>query len=263
MKDFTLQIVMWATIVIGLGILLGFVAEAENQLICKEIIIDIDESNQNFFVKKEEIHAMVYHEMDTLLGRPIAAINAQRLEHKIQNHSSIEEAQVYKTIDGELRIEVRQRTPILRVFNKDGTSFYLDSLGKVMPTSQNYTSRVLIANGEIQENNAFLQDFSILNLPDSMANRTQLDELFAYANFIRKNAFWTAQIEQLFVNKEFELELIPRVGNHRIVFGDASSIPQKFKKLELFYDLGLSKTGWNEYEVINIKYADQVVCTKR
>ena len=77
--------------------------------------------------------------------------------------------------------------------------------------------------------------------------------------FIDRNA----QIEQLYVNKEFEIELIPRVGNHRIVVGDATDIKTKLDKLKVFYDKGLNKTGWNEYSVINLKFANQVVCKKR
>ena len=60
-----------------------------------------------------------------------------------------------------------------------------------------------------------------------------------------------------------DIELIPRVGNHTIVFGDANQIESKFEKLIVFYNKGLSNTGWNEYSVINLKYEGQVVCTKR
>ena len=90
-----------------------------------------------------------------------------------------------------------------------------------------------------------------------------IDDVFKVAEFIRTDPLWHAQIEQLYVNKELEIELIPRVGNHRIVVGDATDLKKKLDKLKIFYKKGLSKTGWNEYSVINLKFANQVVCKKR
>ena len=65
------------------------------------------------------------------------------------------------------------------------------------------------------------------------------------------------------MNEDEEMELVPRVGNHTILFGDEKEMDEKFSKLFLFYKEGLSKQGWNKYNVINLKYKDQVVCTKK
>jgi cell division protein FtsQ len=258
-----LNIGLWVVCSIGIVVLLGFVDFAQEQVVCSDIKIEIDRSNGNFFVEEEDINAMVYHEIDTVLGRPIAAIRTERLEHKISNHPSVSKAEVYKTINGKLIIEVKQRTPIVRIFNQLGESFYIDSTGSIMPPSENYTSRVLIANGFINDSFIDVYRENARNVSDTVEGRSYIDEIFTFAEFIRKNNFWNAQIEQLYVNKDFEIELIPRVGNHRIVFGDALSIHEKFDKLKVFYFKGLNKTGWNEYSIINLKYADQVVCTKR
>ena len=248
---------------IGLMIILGFVEQAQGNLVCTSIDIDIDRSNGNYFVEEEDIFAMVYHEMDTLIGRPIAAINAEGMEHKINNHSSVYNAEVFKTLDGTLRIEVQQRTPVVRLFAKNGDTYYIDSIGNIMPASKRYTARVLVANGFIFDSFVRVNAHNMKTLSDSLAQRLIVDDVFKLVEYIRQSTFWDAQIEQLYVNKELEFELIPRVGNHRIVFGDASSIAQKFNKLKIFYEKGLSKTGWNEYSTINLKFANQVVCTKR
>ena len=262
MKKF-LEIGGWFIVFAGVIALLGFVGSAQNKKVCTDIRIDIDHSNGNYFVEEEDIYAMVYHEMDTLIGRPIDAINAEALEYKINHHPAVAESEVYKTIDGELVVKVVQRTPIVRVFAYDGDSYYIDSTGSVMPPSENYTSRVLIANGHIYDSFLDVNQLDLSELSDSARSKTMVDDVFAYAEFIRKDQFWRAQIEQLYVNKEFDIELIPRVGNHRIVFGDGSGIEKKFNKLKIFYNKGLNKTGWNEYKVINLKYSGQVVCTKR
>ena len=258
-----LHISLWVICSVGILLLLGFVNKAQNEVICSEIEVDIDRSNGNFFVGEEDINAMVYHEIDTVIGRAISDIKTERLEYKINNHPSVYNAEVYKTINGKLVIEVKQRTPIVRIFNKEGESFYIDSTGQIMPQSPNYTSRVLIANGYINDSFIDVYQENARNVSDTLANRSYIDEIFTFAEFIRKDKFWNAQIEQLYVNKDLEIELIPKVGNHRIVFGDAVSIREKFDKLKVFYFKGLNKTGWNEYSIINLKYANQVVCTKR
>ena len=57
--------------------------------------------------------------------------------------------------------------------------------------------------------------------------------------------------------------MIPRVGNHSVIIGDDSFLDDKFSKLFIFYREGLNKKGWNNYSSINLKYKDQVVCTKK
>ena len=66
------------------------------------------------------------------------------------------------------------------------------------------------------------------------------------------------------INNEKEFELYPAIGNHKIIFGEAKDIAEKFEKLKLFYNEGLNKTdNWNKYAVVNLKYKNQVVCTKK
>jgi len=258
-----LNIGIWVVLSVALLVVLGFVGNIQSKRTCTDIRIDIDRSNGNYFVEEEDIYAMVYHEMDTLLGRPVSAIKAEKLEHKINNHPSVYNSEVYKTIDGQLVIQVKQRTPIVRLFSFDGDSYYLDSTGRVMPPSEKYTSRVFVANGHIYDSFIDINHLNARMINDSLQNRTLVGDIFTFAEYIRKDPFLKAQIEQLYVNKDFEIELIPRVGNHRIVFGDATEIEEKFNKLKIFYNKGLSNTGWNEYSVINLKYSNQVVCKKR
>ena len=89
-----------------------------------------------------------------------------------------------------------------------------------------------------------------------------IEQVYELAKFIVADTFWNAQAEQIYVNENQELELIPRIGNHRIVIGDAENLAEKFNRLMIFYTQGLNKTGWNNYSVINLKYRNQVVCTK-
>jgi cell division protein FtsQ len=57
--------------------------------------------------------------------------------------------------------------------------------------------------------------------------------------------------------------LIPRVGAHIIKFGKFDHHLIKFRKLKAFYTEGLNHIGWNDYEIINLKYANQIICKKK
>jgi cell division protein FtsQ len=64
------------------------------------------------------------------------------------------------------------------------------------------------------------------------------------------------------VNQDHEIELIPRVGNNRILLGNADDLEAKFHNLMVFYKQAIPQVGWDRYKIINIKYANQVVGVK-
>ena len=84
------------------------------------------------------------------------------------------------------------------------------------------------------------------------------------AGYITKDTLLNNLIHQLSVNEEKEFEMYPSIGNHKIIFGNATDIAEKFEKLKIFYKEGLNKTdNWNKYSTVNLKYKNQVVCTKK
>jgi cell division protein FtsQ len=87
--------------------------------------------------------------------------------------------------------------------------------------------------------------------------------LLEMADLIQSDPFWDSQIVQVYVNGKGEYELIPRVGSHIILLGTGEQIETKFFKLRTLYEEGFSRQGWNQYEIINLKYDKQVICTKR
>jgi cell division protein FtsQ len=92
---------------------------------------------------------------------------------------------------------------------------------------------------------------------------TQLaKDLYKTADFIRRDSLWDAQIAQIYVNTDREIELIPRVGSQRILIGNADSLNVKLRNLQAFYKQVLPHVGWDKYRTINIKYTNQVIGVK-
>ncbi len=242
---------IWAVCLGGLFVLMSFIGIKRASMLCREVKVYIP-GNQ-YFVDRQEINAILHVGNNTLVGKKLEAINIHQLEKTLQANPFIEFAKVYADMDGVVNVEVRQRLPILRVMNRFGQDFYVDQHGLKIPLSANFTAPVLVATGNIDE--IFINRVDTLHT--SMARA-----LFKTADYIRRDSLWDAQIEQIYINTGHEIELIPRVGNQRILLGNADSLDKKFKNLLVFYQKALPKVGWGAYKIINIKYANQVVCIK-
>jgi len=258
-----LHISFIALAVIGLLVSLAFSARESEKVPCSDIHVQVDHSTGNFFVTNEDVLEMIWSKGDSLIGRPIRSIPIAVYERHITADPSVKQAEVYREHSGTLAVRVYQREPILRVLTSDGESFYIDKEGSVMPTSNNYTARVPVASGFILEQLFEMQRHNVVEMSDSLKEQSCLDELFVLADFIRNNDFWKAQIQQIKVEANGELTLVPTIGEHHILLGTTDKMEQKFKKLLLFYHKGLNTTGWDQYSRINLKYKDQVICTKK
>jgi len=187
------------------------------------------------------------------LGKKITSLNIPKFENRLFENKLISRAQVFTDMNGVVNVNIKQREPILRIIKPDGSGFYIDKNGLKMPISERFTARVMIANGNI---------FESYSSKDSIQSFV-CKELYKIATYVDKDAFWKAQIEQIFVTAESSIVLIPKVGDHVIILGDAQDMEEKFSKLMLFYNEGLSKVGWNKYKSINLSYKGQIVCVKR
>lgn len=241
----------WVICLGGLVVLMSFIEAKKASVVCTAVKVNIPGSQ--YFIDKQEVDQILQTSSHTLIGRKLENIDIQELENKLRANPFIEFAKVYTEMDGILRVEVSQRQPILRVMNHYDMDFYIDQHGLKIPLSSNFTARVLVANGYIEE--------LFTNHVDSLHTHLAKD-LYKTADFIRKDSLWDAQIAQIYVNSDREIELIPRVGSQRILIGNADSLNVKFKNLVAFYKQVLPQVGWDKYSKINIKYTNQVIGIK-
>jgi cell division protein FtsQ len=80
---------------------------------------------------------------------------------------------------------------------------------------------------------------------------------------IQEDPFCMGMIEQVDINAQRSFEMIPKIGNQVIIFGDGTDINEKLEKLKLFYKEIMVKAGWNRYSIINVQYKGQVVAKKK
>ena len=83
------------------------------------------------------------------------------------------------------------------------------------------------------------------------------------SKLINNDTFLKSQIVQIHINNNGYFELIPRIGNQRILFGSSENMENKFKKIKLFYTNGPNSKDLNKYDTLNILYENQIICSKR
>ena len=257
---------MWSILIIGLFITMGFVNKQQAALCCSRLTVNVSQDGDVDFIDKDDIKQLLKDRGDSIVGQPKSTINIPELENVLNSHADIANAEVSMSIDGEVKINVKQRKPVIRVINSNGDSYYLDEQGKLMPLSDKYTAKVLVVNGNILEPFASRYKYSVTDISkDSLLSATSmLGELFAMANYINADEFWKSQVHQIYINDEKDMEIVPMVGNQKIIFGDTTAMDEKFKKLLTFYQQGLNTTGWwDKYSTINLKFKNQIVCTKK
>ena len=138
-------------------------------------------------------------------------------------------------------------------------SFYVDNFGAFMPLSPLYVSRLVVVNGHLK--NIDLKKIQGIDF-ENQDKYSELISIFKLVKFIKRDEFLSALIEQIYINRNREIELTPKLGRQTILFGTIENMEEKFSNLELFYKQGMQINGWSAYKIINVKYKNQVVCTK-
>ena len=153
----------------------------------------------------------------------------------------VEKSEVFVSIDGTLKAVVKQKTPIVRIMDGSG-SFYIDYEGSVMPLSEIHAARVPLVSGTIEGR-----------------NRKGLYKLFKFIyddDFLRKN------IIGIEILPSGSLIMMNRNFNYQIEFGKTINIERKFNNYKAFFQKAVLDSTINKYRVINLKFTQQVVCTK-
>ena len=181
-------------------------------------------------------------------------VDEDQVERALEENLFVKNAEVLLTANSNIKINIEQRVPILRVVDKLGVQYYLDKEGAKVPLSRHFTARTLVATGNIPP-----------HTPEFLTKKNNgMKDLFELTNFILGDPLWKAMFEQVHINGKDEFVLVPMVGDQAIILGKwDTDVEAKFKKLRTFYDEGLSREGWQKYKTIDLRFRNQVVCERK
>ena len=210
---------VWVLVAASILTLMSFVGADSNKILCKGIIVKIADENEKGFIDRNDITELIKAK-NNIINHRISDININVLEKIINANPYILKAEVYSTIDGWLHTDIIQRQPLLRIINNKDESFYIDTEGKYMPLSEKFTEPVIVANGFIFDTYIQKQVHdSDYYRPknDSAFSIKMVDQLYYLANYISNDTLYDAMFEQIYVNEQQEIELIPRLGNQIVL----------------------------------------------
>lgn len=260
-RGLKISINIFITLALGYLIFMPFhLGNRAGKKLCGEIVVEITDSSDYRFVTEQRILNMVNKRSDSVLGYPVKSISTDEIEKEIIKIHEIKTVNAWFDIDGVLKITIDQRNPIMRVIPDSGGDYLVDEDGVLFKRSTGVPPRLHIVGGNIRITNDMLKGMSVL---DTSLAWSSLQDIYELVEFINDDEFWSAQIDQIYVNKENEIELVPRTGSHVIKLGDIDDYTTKFDKLMLFYEQVMPETGWNKYSEISLEYTNQVVCKRR
>jgi cell division protein FtsQ len=236
-----------------------FLTHYADSIICNQIKIDIGDSSEYQLVTRSEIRNVITGGDIRIFGTRIGELSIPDIERRIGRIRELKDAEVYTTIDGTLHVFADQRNPVMRV-QAGGGDYFVDEDGVVITRKRLYTPRLQVVGGNIRITAQMLDGISVL---DTVIKNSILKDIYYLVQYVRHDNFWSAQVDQIWVDNNDEIDIIPRMGDHVIHLGKTENYEGKLRNLETFYRKVLPETGWNKYKIINLEYKNQIVCQKR
>lgn len=211
----------------------------ENRKLTKTKVVFVGENAS--FLKQETVNKLLIENNADASAIRKDKLDLNKLEKAVSSNQMVEESEVFVTIDGVLKAVVKQKTPIVRVF--DGKrSFYIDYKGNTMPLSANFTARVPLVLGVIRKQNS-----------------EALAELFRKIyddEFLKKN------IIAIQIMPNGSLKMLNRNFDYQIDFGGTKNVDAKFRNYKAFFQKAVVDSSLYKYKKIDLRFTQQVICTK-
>jgi cell division protein FtsQ len=183
----------------------------------------------------------------------IKTIETDELEALLKADKRIKKVEVFLDSKDKLNVWIVQKQPVVRVMDGSNKSYYLDEEGDQVPTVDKSAIRVPLATGHFE----LFQEGMLKSEKPS-----KLKEVFTIALEVYKDDFLSALVEQIDVNENGEIILIPKIGRQEITIGDDMDLEDKFDNLKIFYKDGLPREGWRKFTALKLNYKGQVVAKK-
>lgn len=250
---FSWKIALRIVVPIAFIALFGFVKYEQAHQKCKQVVFEIDHNQGLYFLTNKKLTQFLEaNSARNPLGKARNTINLQALEQALEANPFVANAEVNMAFNGTLNIKIQQKKPVMRVFNHEGASFYVDAFGHKIPLCADFTHRVVVASGVI---------IDAPSQPDTLISGLGKSAL-QVALLLQRDSLLSAIVDQIYINTDKQIELSTRLGNAQVIVGDTTMLAQKMNNLMAFYGQAYKHKNWNLYATIDLRYKGQVVCTK-
>lgn len=242
-----LQVFTTLVVTVSCVIAISSAAKIEGAKYLDRVEVHINSGKKYHFIEAEQIlNETINNRNIDIMHIPVNKLDIQSMEQVLRADPWVADASLYVDAARVLHISVTQRIPVVRLFQQNGASCYMDNTYSLMPIAPNsvfYTS--VVTNVPVLSN-------------DSLS-KSMKQQIAMLAHAIQADTFWNAQVSQIIVDSDRTFELMPVLGQQRIIFGDTSRMKEKFSNLYSFYINVLNRVGWDKYETLDVRFKGQVV----
>lgn len=238
---------MWLVIGGGIVTLLAAAMRQQKAERCSGYQVAI---HSDFVSEKDVVKMITAKTGGKIKGVSKSMFDLMELEKVLETAVWVKDAELYFDNKNTLQVTVKGRQPVARVFTKNGKSWYIDEEEAQMPLLSSASADVPVFTG-----------FPVAK-PVSKRDKELLHSVRELAAFITRDSFWRSQVAQVDITPEREFEVHPVLGNHVVKLGKDGELEAKFRRLYIFYKEVLSKTGFDKYQAIDVRYRGQVVAQK-
>ena len=196
---------------------------------------------ENVYITTETVNKLLIQNQEQLCDLPKDNLDLKEMEFLLESDDMIKSAQVYLTVNGEVRAEIEQKRPIARVRSK--STFYIDEDGFWMPLSLQHSARVPLVTGVVEKEN--------------------LKAVYTMALKIYKDSFLKTYVTEIHQDENKEISLKMRLLNFKVLVGNLENLDKKMKNLKAFYQKAKKDKVLDIYKSVNLQFDNQVVCTKK
>lgn len=198
--------------------------------------------NENHFLTQEMVNNLLKQNFSNPSVIAREALDLRDWEQKLDINKWIARSEVYVDISGNLHAEVEQKKALARVIN-NGMSYYISTEGDTMPLSAGFSARVPLVSGVLNEKNQ--------------------QKFVEVLKKITEDDFMKEMITGIRINPDQTLNLTSRAHDADIEFGHMKEIDRKLTNYKIFMHYAENDTIMQNYKNINLRFTEQVICTKQ
>lgn len=234
------------------GLLVAFLAYAANDRLTSQlsdVIIEIEKSQSKKYLLNEKD---VRLKLKQILGYDISLANfgqidLYELERKLTNDQRVNKSDLFIDKHNRLYVKVEQRQPIVRIQVSGDKDYYLDYNGERIPVTEAF--RVPVVTGNV---GAYVANYK--------SNESSgLNQVWQLSQRIYDNDFLRVLVEQIDVNEEGEMTIVPKFPQSKIVLGDGLDLDGKLKRIGDYYKDLKNKGHDPNRDEVDVKYEGQIV----
>lgn len=173
----------------------------------------------------------------------LSDVDIDSLERRLNRINNFEHVECAMTSQGNLLIRVTPMIPEIRVFTSKG-SYYVNRDGKRMDAHAEYFADLPVVYGEF-------------------SNRMPAKGVLPVTRYIAGDTLLKNLVSMIEYRSPRNIYIIPRIKGHVVNIGDTTRLKEKFDNLLLMYRKVMPCKGWQTYDTISVKYAGQIVATRR